>query len=453
MQTNSEYVVKIEKMLYEGKSLARVDGFPIFIENGCPDDIVKVKVTKINKNYCFGEIVEIIEPSKNRVKPICPMHNVCGSCSWQYIDYQTQLNQKILIANETIKNITGKDVEINNIFSSPKTSEYRCKVQYPVSQTKVSKRILSGYYKKNSHELINIKYCPMHSPEISDIVEEIKILFQENDLTAYDEKKHTGLLRHIVVRQSSFNGKILIILVINSQIIDKKLKLIAQKLMQKYPNLTGVCANFNTKKSNVILGRETQVIQGSDYYIEKLDDISYKVSANSFFQVNPLCAKQIFNRVKELIVNNLNNPIILDAYSGVSSFGIWLSDIAQKVICVEEVETATNDAKENLRLNNISNIEIYTGDANKNFQEFIKNGIMFDVSIIDPPRKGCGKEAIDTLIKLTKNYIIYVSCSVSTFARDMNYLAAYGFEPVSIELADMFPHTYHIETIALFKRK
>ena len=453
MEQNKEYNVRIEKMLYEGKSLARIDGFPVFVDNGCPDDLAKIKILKINKSYAIAEIVEIIEPSKNRIQPICPMHNVCGSCSWQYIDYQTQLNQKLLIANETIKNITGKDMNINHIFSSPKTSEYRCKVQYPVSQTKVSKRILAGYYKKNSHELINIKYCPMHSSKISEVVEEIKAQFQENDLTAYDEKKHIGLLRHIVVRESSYDGKILLIFVINSQNIDKKLVLITKQLMNKFPFITGVCANFNTKKSNVILGRETKVICGNDYYIEKLDDILYKVSANSFFQVNPLCAKQIFNRVKDLVKENTKKPIVLDAYSGVSSFGIWLSDISEKVICVEEVQTATNDAKENILLNNISNIEIYNGDANKNFEKFIEKGIKFDVSIIDPPRKGCGKDAIETLVKLTKDYIVYVSCSVSTFARDMNYLSECGFEPISIELADMFPNTYHIETIALFKRK
>lgn len=452
MQTNKEYTVKIEKMLYEGKSLARINDFPVFIEGGCPDDVLKIKLVKINKKYAIGEILEIIQPSDSRVEPICPMHNVCGSCSWQYIDYQTQLSQKLLIAKETIKNIAGKDINIEKIFSSPKIKEYRCKVQYPVSQTKVSKRILSGYYKKNSHELINIKYCPMHSPEISAIVEEIKVLFQQENLTAYDEKKHFGLLRHIVVRQDSFEGKILLIFVLNDIKIDNRIKLISEELIKKYPQIVGICANFNNKKSNVILGRETKLILGQDYYIEKLDNTFYKVSANSFFQVNPLCAKQIFNRVKQLIKDKVFQPVILDAYSGVSSFGIWLSDIAKKVICVEEVETATNDAKENLKLNKISNIDIYNGDANKNFEKFIQNGFKFDVSIIDPPRKGCGEEAITTLTKLTKDYIVYVSCNVSTFARDMNYLSEKGFEPVSIELADMFPHTYHIETIALFKR-
>lgn len=453
MQLNKEYTVTIEKMLYEGKSLARIDNFPVFIDGGCPEDVLNIKITKINKNYALGEIVSIIEPSQNRVKPFCPMFSVCGSCNWQHIDYKTQLAQKIKIANETIKNITRRDFNITNIIPSPQITEYRCKVQYPVSQTKVSKRILSGYYKKNTHELINIKYCPMQSSQINELVEDLKVILQNNNVSAYNEKKHIGLLRHIVLRQASFDGKILLILVINSESIPTEIKKSANEIAQKYSQIVGICANFNVKKSNVILGRKTSIILGQDYYIEKLDDILYKVSANSFFQVNPLCAKEIFNRVKDLIVQNIQKPVILDAYSGVSSFGIWLSEIADKVVCVEEVETATNDANDNLKLNNIKNIEIFNGDANENFEKFIKDGYKFDVSIIDPPRKGCGEDAINTLIKLTKKYIVYVSCNVSTFARDMNYLSAKGFEPVSIELADMFPHTYHIETIALFEKK
>ena len=453
MQINNEYTVKIEKMLYEGKSLARVNDFPIFIEGGCPDDVLKIKIVKLNKNYAIAEIIDIIEPSKNRIKPICPIFNVCGSCNWQHIDYKTQLEQKLKIANETIKNITRKEFVVSNIISSPKTAEYRCKVQYPVSQTKVSKRILAGYYKRNTHELINIKYCPMQSNQINQISEDLKLILQENNIAAYDEKKHIGLLRHIIFRQASFDGKILLILVINSKKIPVEFKKIANSIILKYPQIVGVCVNFNDKKSNVILGRETKLIQGQDYFIEKLDNITYKVSANSFFQVNPLCAKEIFNRVKSLISEKINKPIILDAYSGVSSFGIWLSDIAQKVVCVEEVETATKDAEDNLILNNIKNIEIFNGDANENFKKFINDGYKFDVSVIDPPRKGCGEDAIKTLVQLTKKYIVYVSCNVATFARDMNYLSEQGFEPVSIELADMFPHTYHIETIALFERK
>ena len=201
------------------------------------------------------------------------------------------------------------------------------------------------------------------------------------------------------------------------------------------------------------MGNKTVSVYGDDYYIDKLSEKKYKISANSFFQVNPYCAVKIFDKVKELIISKVNNPTILDAYSGVSSFGIWMADIASKVTCIEEVISASNDAKENAKLNNITNIEIINGDAAVEFDKLIKNNTKFDVALVDPPRKGCTPESINNLVKLSKNYIAYVSCNVSTLARDMNLLAEYGYFPIYIQPADMFPNTYHIETIALLQLK
>lgn len=453
MQINDILTVNIEKMLFGGAGLARVNGFPIFVEDVCPQDILKVKITKINKKYATAEIVEIIEPSQMRVQPICSLHNVCGSCNWQHISYEEQLNQKENIVKETIKNITGFDYKIEKIIPSPVIMEYRCKVQYPVSQTKVSKRILSGYYKSNSHELINIKFCPMNKPIICEITEFLKQKIQELDLTGYNEKSHKGLFRHFVFRQSSDEKEILLILVINDNQISHKLKVLADAVIKNFPQIVGVCANFNAQKTNVILGKNTQIILGNDYYIENLLDKKYKVSANSFFQVNPYCASLIFNKVKELISNNINKPSILDAYAGVSSFGIWMSDIASKVVCIEESKSSTSDAVENVKLNLLSNVEIINGDAAVEFKKLIDNNIKFDVCLVDPPRKGCSEESIKNLVSLSKKYIAYVSCNVSTLARDMNLLANNGYYPVYIQPADMFPNTYHVETICLFKLK
>lgn len=453
IQKNDIIEVKIEKLLYEGKGLARVNNFPIFIENVCPDDIVKIQIVKINKGYAIGNVLEIVSPSKFRVKPLCALHNVCGSCNWLYIDYDEQLNQKRNIVKETLKNISGLDLDVNEVIPSPLTKEYRCKVQYPVAQTKVSKRLLAGYYKKNSHELINIKFCHLHAPIISEILEFIKVQAQNIGLIAYDEKKHSGILRHIIFRNPSDKLSLFIIFVINSNNIPKEIYKLSEIIKNKYPIITGISANFNTKKSNVILGNNTKTIYGDNFYIENLDGISYRISANSFFQVNPYCAKLIFNKVKEFIKNNYNEkPTVLDAYSGVSSFGIWLSDISSKVICVEEAPSSSYDAFENIKLNNISNVEIYNGDAANKFEEFIKQKTKFDVSIVDPPRKGCTDESINNLVKLTKDFIIYVSCNVSTLARDIKELQKHDYKPIFIQPFDMFPNTYHIETLAILKK-
>lgn len=453
MQINDEYIVVIEKMLFGGNALARIDGKTIFVEGGCPGDKVKIRLVKVNKNYSTAIIIDILEPSGSRVKPICALHNVCGSCNWQHISYDEQLKQKQNIVKETIKNITGIDYKIENIIPSPKNIEYRCKVQFPVSQTKVSRRILSGYYKVNSHELINIKFCPMNKPIISEISEFIKIEAQNLGITAYDEKKHNGLLRHFVFRQSSDSENVLVILVINDNKISSLLKKLSEKIFSEFTCVKGVCANFNTRKTNVILDKNTVPIYGDDFYIDKISDKVYKISANSFFQVNPYCAEQIFDKVKELISNRIDKPTILDAYSGVSSFGVWMSDIASKVTCIEEVPSASSDANENIKLNNISNVEIINGDAAIEFANLIRNNVKFDVCLVDPPRKGCTTESINNLVALAKDYIIYVSCNVSTLARDMNILAEYNYFPVYIQPADMFPNTYHVETIALFQKQ
>ncbi len=452
MNISDEYTVKIEKLINEGAGIARIDGVPVFIENSCPNDVLKIKITKKNKNYYIGEIIEIIEKTNYRVNPVCALSKICGSCNWLHIDYSEQLKQKKNIVYETIKNISGIDINVSETLPSDKITEYRCKVQIPIQQTKVSKRILSGYYKRNSHELINIKYCPMQPKIINEIAEYIKTTAQEFGISGYDEKNNSGLLRHIIFRISSDEKNLLIIFVLNSDVVPAKLKKLSEDLISKYPIIKGICANFNTLKTNVILGNNTQTILGQDYYIEQLDDMKYKISANSFFQINPLCAKKIFNKVKSIITDKCENPVILDAYSGVSSFGIWLSSIAKEVISVEESKSSTNDAIENIKLNNINNLKIINGDAAKEFNNLISQNIKFDVSLVDPPRKGCSEQSIEFLNKLTKKYIVYISCNPATLARDIKLLLKHSFKPIYIQPVDMFPNTYHIETIALLER-
>lgn len=446
---NEEYSVKIEKMLSNGAGLARINGMSVFINDAAPDDTVKIKITKRNKSYFEGAVLEIEKPSEYRIKPLCALSKVCGSCDWQHIAYDEQLRQKKQIIEETLKKIAGIDINSAPVIPSPKIEQYRCKVQLPYAQTKVSKRLLSGYYKKKTHELVNIKYCPMQ-PEI---INEINEFIKENaaGVSGYDEKTGKGLLRHIIYRISSDLKQILIIFVINSDVIDKSLKNLSKMLIEKYPQITGISANFNTKKTNVITGDKTRTISGNDYYIETLNGFKYKVSSSSFFQVNPYCAEYLFSRVKELIVQRVQKPSILDAYAGVSSFGVQLSSIAEKITCIEEIKSASRDAEENLKLNNISNITVINGDAALEFEKLCRAAVKFDVSIIDPPRSGCAAGALEYLSKLTSKYIIYVSCNPSSAARDIKILKEKGFELEYVQGIDMFPNTCSTEMISVLK--
>lgn len=453
LEVNDEIVVDIEKMLYEGLALARVDNFPVFIEDACVGDKVKVKVSKVKKNFANAELIEIIEPSIYRVKPFCALHNVCGGCQWQFIKYQEQLKQKQNIVKETVRKITGEDIEVLPTIASPKQTEYRHKIQYPVAQTKVSKRFLAGYYKKHSHELINIKHCPIQPKVIDKLIEVIKEKAQELKIEAYNEKKHSGTLRHIVFKHSSDNKKTLVTFVINSNEVVDKIDDLATYIYKNLDDITGVCVNFNTAKNNVILGKITKCLIGDDFYTEKLNETIYKISANSFFQVNPYSAEKIFDTVKSMISEKLIKPSILDAYSGVSSFGIWLSSIASEVVCIEEVKSASDDAVSNIHLNNVNNVKVLNGDASETFKKLVEENKKFDALILDPPRKGCSQEALDYAINLTDSLIIYVSCNPSSLARDLKYLHENGFKTEYIQPVDMFPHTYHIESVALISKE
>lgn len=448
MKTNEEYNVTIEKVTNLGAGIARIEGFVVFIENACPKDNLKIKITKVNKNHAYGEILEIIEPSPFRVKPFCPMYKACGACQLQFVDYQEQLKIKREITQDAIKNIANIDIEIPNTIPSPEIKNYRHKIQYPISQTKNSGRILAGYYKPKTHEIVNIKYCPIQ-PEICDkIIEFIREKAFDFGIKGFNEKKHSGDLRHVVIRNSAVNGKNLVVLVVNATKIFDRLKDFAQEIYEKFDEVAGVCINYNSKKTNVILGKKTECVCGNEVIEEKILDKTFKIGAETFFQVNPKSAENIFKYVKDFIKENCEKPIVLDAYAGISSFGICVSDISQKVVSVEENTQACELARQVAKDNKVKNIEIHNEDASK---FFAKEKREFDAIILDPPRKGCSQESLDNAYRLSKKYIIYVSCNPATLARDLKILHEKGCSVQSIQPFDMFCHTYHIENVAIIE--
>lgn len=447
MKINDEYTVKIEKITNLGFGLAKIDGFVVFVKDACPEDTAKIKITKVNKNFANGEIIELIKPSKHRVKPFCPMQKVCGACQLQFIDYDYQLELKQQIVQDAMKTIGNLDIEIPRPIPSPEIKNYRHKIQYPVTETKNSKRILAGYYKPGTHEIVNIKYCPIQ-PEICDrIIEFIREKAFDYGISGFNEKKHSGDLRHIVIRSSLATGKNLVILVVNATKTFDRLNDFAKCIFEEFYEVAGVCVNFNSKKTNVILGNKTECLAGKDFVKERILDKTFRIGPNTFFQVNPKSAENIFRYVKEYIQNNFENPIILDAYAGITSFGICISDICKKVVSVEENKEATELARETAKVNNIENVEIHNQDAAKFFG---KEKRKFDAIILDPPRKGCTKESLDEACRLSKGKIIYVSCNPATLARDLKYLKEEkGATIESIQPFDMFCHTYHIENVAI----
>ena len=444
--------VKIEKLSNLGFGIAKVDGYVIFVEGACPDDVVKIRVGKKNKTYANAKVLEVIKSSPYRITPFCPMQKVCGACQLQFIDYKYQLKLKKEIVIDAMHSICGSEIEIKDVIPSPKDREYRHKIQYPVSETQNSKRILAGYYKPASHELVNIKYCPIQPAYCDNIIEFIRTAAQEEGLSGYNEKKHNGDLRHIVIRTSNYNQKSLVVLVVNSTKVFDKLKKLAHRIYTELENIAGVMVNFNSKKTNLILGENTELVEGEEFIEEKLCDKIFKVGAKTFFQVNPSSANNIFEFVKEYISKNFDQPLVLDAYAGITAFGICLSDVAKKVVSVEEVKESVILADKILKENSIKNVELHNMDAGKFFEKELKTkGRKFDVTVLDPPRKGCSQESLDYALKLTKGKIIYVSCNPATLARDLKYLIEKGCKVQFIQPFDMFPHTYHIENVAIIE--
>lgn len=452
MKVLDEIVVEVEKLSNLGFGIAKHEGLVIFIENACPGDKLKIKITKLTKSYANAQVVEIIEKSSHRIEPFCAMHNVCGGCQLQFIDYDYQLELKKEIIEDAVKSIGGLDVEIKNPIASPQNLQYRHKVQYPISQTKVSKRILAGYYKPKSHEIVNIKHCPIQ-PEICDtIIEFIRTSAFDYGISGYDEKKHAGDLRHVVIRLSKATGKVLVTLVVNATKTFERLNDFAKNIYDNFKEVSGVCINFNSKKTNVILGENTELFAGKDFIKERILDKTFRIGPKTFFQINPKSAENIFSYVKEYIKNNFQEPTVLDAYAGVTSFGISVSDICKKVVSVEENKEAVEMAAQTIELNEVKNVELHNMDAQKFFKKELETKKRkFDAIILDPPRKGCTEESLDYALQLCRGKIIYVSCNPATLARDLKYLVSKGATVEFIQPFDMFCHTYHIESVSIIK--
>lgn len=447
MQENEIITLTIESFSNLGFGVAHQDGMAVFVENACPDDVVDAKIVKVHKTYANAVAKTVITPSNHRTEPLCPLQKVCGACQLGFIDYDYQLELKHQNVKDVMKKIGGLDVVVNVPIPSPQKYNYRHKIQYPVSQTKNSGRILAGYYKPKTHDIVNIKYCPVQ-PEICDeIVEFIREKAFDFAIKGYVEKNHSGDLRHVVLRVSADSGKILVTLVVNATQTFKALRDFSKCIFDEFDCVGGVCVNFNSKKTNVIMGEKTECVCGKNYVIERILGKTFKIGANTFFQVNPKSAENIFKYVKEYISSNFSMPAVLDAYSGVSAFGITVSDVAKQVVCVEENKEACELAHEIARENKVKNIEINNMDAGKFFASEKRK---FDVVILDPPRSGCTEESLDNALKVCKGKIIYVSCNPATLARDLKYLKDKGCKITeAIQPFDMFPQTYHIENVAI----
>lgn len=446
VKKNEYYDVAFVGLTHEGLGVANIEGFVIFVAGALPDEKGKIKVTKVNKGYAFGRLIELTKTSKFRVPPKCSIYSQCGGCQLQHMSYEGQLDFKQKHVVDVIKRI-GKidDVTVHPIIGAQNEWRYRNKAQVPVGEREGG--LIAGFYKKGSHEIINMEECLIQQENNDTVIRRIKKILSNAGVHPYNEITHSGVVRHIMSRYGLITNELMIVIVATSKLLPQKKKIISD-IVEQIPNVKSIVLNINSQKTNVILGDETVVLWGEEYIHDYIGGIKFAISANSFYQVNPEQTKILYDKALEYAQLS-GNEVVIDAYCGIGTISLFLAQKAGKVYGVEIVPQAIEDAKRNADINNISNVEFETGKAEEIIPSWYSQGIKADVIVVDPPRKGCDQALLSTILQMKPDKVVYVSCNPGTLARDLRILEDGGYKTIEVQPVDMFPHTAHVECCSL----
>ena len=402
---------------------------------------------KVKKNYGYARVEKVLTPSRDRVAPKCPVARQCGGCSIQHLSYEKQLDykqKKVLIVTILIIFF------IVPILGMEEPWYYRNKAQFPVGLGKDG-AVITGFYAGRTHAIIDNTHCYIQAQVNEKILEIVKQFLEENQIPPYQEERHTGLVRHVLTRVGFVTGEIMVCLILNG----KKLKN-ADKLIEKLveiEGMTSISINVNTEKTNKILGKEVITLWGTDTITDYIGDVKYQISPLSFYQVNPVQTKVLYGKALEY-ADLKGEETVWDLYCGIGTISLFLAQKAKKVYGVEIIPEAIEDARKNAKLNGMENVEFFVGKAEDVLPEqYEKNKVYADVIVVDPPRKGCDETLLNTMITMAPKRIVYVSCDPATLARDLKILCENGYELKKVQVVDQFPHTAHVETVALLEKK
>ncbi len=441
--------ITIEDLGHSGEGVGRIDGFTVFVEGGIPGDALKIKMENVKKNYATGSILEILNPSEDRIQPLCPVAQSCGGCQLQHLDYQAQLRWKTNRVRENIRRIGGlEDIPVNDAIGMENPWHYRNKAQFPAGIYR-GEAIL-GFYKRGSHDLVDIHNCCIQHKSNEPVIKAIERYMKQFHIAPYDERTGKGIIRHVLVKIGFYTGEKMVVLVTNGKKLPHKDELI-QMLLDAVPGLDSIIQNINTKRGNVILGSECILLYGSERITDMIGDLKFQISALSFFQVNPIQTKILYEKALEYAQLS-GEETVFDIYCGIGTISLFLARKAKKVYGIEIVEAAIEDAKENARISNIENAEFLAGAAEDVVPKLYQQGIRADVVVVDPPRKGCDEKVLNTIAKMAPDRIVYVSCNPATLARDLKYLDEKGYRTMQVQPVDMFPHTTHVEVVCKLVR-
>ncbi len=461
LKKNDELVIIIDDLGSQGEGIGHVDGYALFVKGALPGERVRVRLMKQKKTYGFARLIEVLEPSSERVEAVCPVSSSCGGCTWQHISYREQLAFKEKRVRDCLTRIGGVDLDrvtwLPILGMDEEPWHYRNKAQFPVREDErgIPQK---GFFASHSHRLIPVGDCEIQHPVINQVIDTILKFMREYHVRAYQEQEHRGLVRHIYVRHGYHTGQIMVCVVINGSSLPHSEKMVER--LCKIQGMTSIYLNVNKEKTNVILGKEMKRIYGDPYIEDTIGDIRYRISPQSFYQVNPRQTEKLYQTALSF-ADLKGDEIVWDLYCGIGTISLFLAKNAKHVTGVELVPQAIENARENARINGIQNVEFHCGSAGEIAEKLYRNQDLgthrqksqkANVVVVDPPRKGCDAALLDTIVKMQPDKIVYVSCDPATLARDVKMLGENGYRLEKVQACDMFPQGGHVETVACLQR-
>ena len=461
MNKNEIVTVEITDIGVSGEGIGHVDGYTLFIKDAIIGDVVEAKVMKAKKNYGYARLMQVIQPSSDRVEPKCAYARKCGGCQIQEMSYERQLafkEQKIRGNLERIGRFAEE--EINRVMEPVVGMEhpfgYRNKAQFPFGTDREGNPI-TGFYAGRTHDIIANTDCALGVEQNQEILELILQYMKEYHIAAYDEKTGKGLLRHALIRYGFKTKEIMVCLVVNGKKLPHGEKLIEK--LTKLERMTSITISPNNRRDNVIMGDSYETLWGQGYITDYIGNVKYQISPLSFYQVNPVQTEKLYGLALEY-ADLKGNETVWDLYCGIGTISLFLAQKAKQVYGVEIVPQAIDDAKQNAQINVIENAEFFVGKAEEVLPEYYENyarehhgeNAHADVIVVDPPRKGCDEILLETIVKMQPEKVVYVSCDSATLARDLKYLCANGYEMKIVRGVDQFPNTVHVETCVLLSK-
>lgn len=448
LKKNNIIDLKIDNCTLGGSGVGRYDGMAVFVPGAVDGDEIKAHILKVKSSYAYAKIHEIVTPSSKRIESACPVFLKCGGCSFMHIDYSEEAKIKEEHVKDCFKKFAGFEPTFEEMIKAKNVLRYRNKAQYPVRQN--GDNVDMGFYAPHSHRVVNCEDCLLEPKEFADILEVIKGHITENNISCYNEENNTGLIRHIFLRKGERSGEIMVCPVINGNFIPKQNGLV-EKLIASNENIKSIIINKNKKATNVVLGEECETIYGKDFITDTLCGLEFRISPLSFYQVNTSQAEKLYNKAKEF-AHLSGDETIIDLYCGTGTIGLTLAKDVKEVIGVEIVEQAVDDAYKNVEINGISNARFICADAFEAAWQLENEGVKPNVIILDPPRKGCSPQVIETVVRMSPDKVVYISCDPATLARDCKIFDENGYKVKKITTVDLFARTSHVETVVLMSR-